>query len=501
MKHHMRRLDVDAPRILDAVVPFALAALALATLCASGCGGGGGAILGKEPVKKVVKVENNVDALRAWGTSGAKADVLVLIDPNDGMAAFPAGVMSDLESAARRLARGDAKPLGEIAPLIERGGTVSLGYMAGMYKRVIWVIPSARPIGETPVEEYKTYFIQRRQFPAAAVADFKADGKYVTGTLLGVPLTITRLDDLALGPEETAIVDIDLYYFLATKAQDPGYRTGTTTLLAFLRELGSRGVKATLVTVTLSNQSNMVPMDLRYYGDVIVRALTEPRDLNGPLPDEWRYMIDAEDSLSAKRYASAAAIYGDLSRKAKDDPGLYFSLAMAEGFQDKGPEARAALLDAYRLLAADGKVSAGYEILDTPDLAKTLAPADMDYQRGLFYYTAHRPFDAITYLVRVAQQRPKEFGLFTILFRAYREAGDERGESWALQKLIGIDDGRVRREMPWVYADLGGLYDRGGYWVNASQMYEKYMQVHPGDSLSKAFEKRIAAWKAKGLLK
>ncbi|MCX5752338.1 MAG: hypothetical protein NTW97_01695 [Candidatus Krumholzibacteria bacterium] len=511
--NHLAR-SVYVPRFTRPVILGAASALLIAALCA-GCGRGGGPVAGKNPVKKVIKVENNVDALRAWAANNARASVLVHIDPSDDMAIFPASLMKDMENAAGHLRRRNVKVLEEIGPLIERGGTVSLGYMAGMYQRVIWVIPTIRPVGEDPVDVYKKFLITRRRFPAAAVSDFKAEGKFITGTIAGIPLTITRLADLTLAEGENAIIDIDLSYFPAMKLANQSYRAGTKSLLEFIKELGTRNVKAKIVTVNLSNQNNQVPMDLRFYGDVIREALAKPGDLAPPPPEKWRSMIRAEDSLGAKRYASAAAIYDGIIGTTKDDAGLYFSLAVARGFEDKGPECREALLGAYRLdgeylkgffqlarvLADAGKLEAGFAILETPDLAKIIAPVELDYQRGVFLYTAHKPFDAAAYLARVAQQRPKDFGLFTILFRAHRDAGNEKGQIGALQKLVNIDNGRVRREMPWVYADLGQLYDRNNYWVNASQMYEKYMQVHPDDSLSKAFKKRIDFWKAKKLLK
>jgi hypothetical protein len=494
-------------------IPCAIVALLVAALGA-GCGKGGSPVVGKDPIKKVVKVESNVAALGTWAAGNAKASVLVHIDPLDDMAVFPAARMKDMENAAGHLMRRNPKALGEVGSFIEQGGTVSLGYMAGLYKRVIWVIPTIRPVGEDPVEAYKNFLIAQRRFPPAAVADFKADGKFITGSIAGVPLTIARLADLTLAEGEDAIVDIDLAYFPAMRLADPGYRTGTKSLLEFLRELGKRNVRARIVTVNLSNLNNQVPMDLRYYGDVIREALAKPDELVPPGPGTWRDMIRAEDSLGAKRYASAAAIYGELLGTVKNDAGLYFSLAIARGLENKGPECRAALLEAYRLdsnylkgffqlarvLADAGKLDAGFEILDTPELAKIIAPVELDYQRGVFLYTAHKPFDAAAYLARVAQQRPKDFGLYTILFRAHREAGNEQGQMSALQRLVTIDNGRVRREMPWVYADLGQLYDKNNLWVNASQMYEKYMLVLPDDSLSKAFKKRIEGWKAKKML-
>ncbi len=511
MNAHRFAFPADAPRVPRAGIAVAAGAVLAALL--AGCGGGG-PIAGKEPVKKVIEVESNVDALRAWSTNNARASVLVHIDPSDDMTIFPAHMMKDMETTAGHLRRRNADVLEDVGALIERGGTVSLGYMAGMYRRVIWVIPAFTSVGNDPVDVYKNFLIKQRRFPPEAVSDLKTDGKFITGSIAGVPLTITTLADLTLAEGENAIVDIDLSYFPALKLANQSYRAGTKSILEFVRELGKRNVRAKIVTVNLSNQNNQVPMDLRFYGDVIREALAKPDVATPPYTAKWLGMMQAEDSLGARRYASAAALYEDALRTVKDDAGLYFSLAVARGLENKGPECRAALLEAYRLdsaylkgffqlarvLADAGKLESGFEILDTPELANVVAPAERDYQRGVFLYTAHKPFDAIPYLSNAAQQRPKDFGLYTILFRAHREAGNDPGQIASLRKLIVIDEGRVRREMPWVFADLGQRYEQQGARVNAMQMYEKYMQAQPDDSLSKVFKKRIEDWKAKKLV-
>jgi len=492
-------------------------ALGLAVCVFAGCGGGAGkgAVAGKDPVKKVIKAESNLDALAVWTANKAKASVLVRFDPSDDLTVFAAANMQDMENTAGHLKRRNEKVLYQIAPLLERGGTVNLGFMAGMYERVIWVVPSLRPVGDAPVDAYRNFFIQQRRFPASSVVDFKKEGAFITGTVAGVPLTIARLADLSLGEGENAIIDIDISYFPALKTENRSYQTGTRALLNFLRELGSKGIRTTLVTVNLSSQTNTLSMDLRYFDDVIEEGLTRPESITGPVPQKWELMIEAEDSLVAKRYAAAEALYSEVLKTDKEDSGVYFALAIAQGYQNKSEECRASLLSAYgldsvylrglfqlaRVLGDAGAIDTGIEIIDMPELAKIVGPIDLDYQRGLFFYSAHRPFDAITYLVNVARQRPKEFGLFTILFKAYRDAGDDNGQRLALQKLVDIDEGRVRREMPWVYADLGQVYDRLGYYGNASENFEKYIQMHPDDSLSKVFQKKLDAWKAKGLLK
>jgi hypothetical protein len=512
------KVSADRSHFVHRALLGALTALTIAVFCLAGCGKGGGGdaggIAGKEPIKKIVKVESNVDALRAWSMNGAKASVLVHIDPVDAMTVFPNTVMDDMKTTALELRKHKVTGLEKHAAMLERGGTVDLGFMAGMFKRVIWVVPTNKHVGAVSADDYRNYLVAKRGFPVNSVQDLFADGKVITGAIAGVPLVITSLADLALGPGENAIIDINLNYFPALKLEDSSYRTGTKTLLQFLRDLEARNVKANLVTVNLSTQNNTVPMDLRYYGGVISEALANPAGLNGPMPAKWQSMIQAEDSIGAKHYAGAVAIYSELTKTVKDDAGLFFSLAIAEGFRDKGEECRAALLEAYRLdgeylkgffqlarvLADAGKLNAGINILDTPDLTKIMAKPEIDYQRGLFYYTAHKPFDAATYLGNVAQYRPNDFGLFTILFRAHREAGNNQGQIFALQKLVSIDDGRVKREMPWVYADLGDLYAKANIYGNAKDMYEKYMKVFPDDSISAKIKARLDSWKAKGLI-
>lgn len=491
---------------------FAAAVLAalLAGAVAPGCGGGD-AVIGQKPFKRVYTVESNVDALRTWTDLKARADVLVHIDSADDIAVFPQAYQDSLAGVAKRLRAGDIQAIGALAPAFERAGVLTVGYMAGMYKRIVWVVPTGRPTGEEPVETYRRFFLESKKLPPEVVGAFTSDGKSVSGSIAGIPLVITRLSELSLAKDETAIVDIDCRYFLLLAAQDRNYRTGTKTLLAFLRELAERGVRARAVTVNLANQDNDVPLDLRFYGSVIKRALEAPKDLGSPVPRTWETMIQAEDSLRAGRYAAAAALYRSIADADPEDPGARFALGMALGFQEKGAEARNEVLAAYRLdhqylrgfyqlarvLGVSGKVSTGEEILGTPELKTIVGDEELDYQYGLFYFNARRPFDAATFLARVATARPKEFGIQTILFRAYREMGDEFHEALAMQKLVDIDAGRVRREMPWVYADLGALYEKQGFWKNARDLYEDYLAHQPGDSLATALRGRLAAIAAK----
>jgi tetratricopeptide (TPR) repeat protein len=487
-----------------------LFALSMIVFQVSGCGRGG-SIAGKEPIKKVFKVEDNIGALRAWTVNKARASVLIHIDPADDFTVFPSMVMQDMKNAAVYLQRRNETVFDKLTPFLTNGGVVNLGYMAGMYKRVIWVVPTRAPVGETPPTIYRDFFVKQRRLQAAGVGPFETRGNQIVGSVAGIPLTITRLEDLTIGRNENAIIDIDLAYFPYKRREDRAYLPGMRTLLSFLHELAARNIRTNLVTVNYSIQAGLVSMDLRYFGDVIKEVLADPRVLSGPPPENWQLMTEAEDSMRAGRYASAEALYGKILETEKNDPGVYFALAVARGYQDKGVECRTALLDAYgldaeylhgftqlaRALGDAGRMTAGRDILDTPELTKILAPVELNYQKGVFYYSAHRPFDAITYLESTTAQRPKDFGLYSILFRAYREAGDPDGQRKALRKLVAIDDGRVRREMSWVYADLGQLYEDADSTTEAVFMYDKYIKANPEDSLSGVLSEKVKALSAK----
>jgi len=493
-----------------------IAALGAAVLFC-GCGKKNpAAVVGKEPVTNVVEVDGMREALKAWTAARERADCLVLIDPSEEMAAFPEQIRTEVTNAAGHLRRGNAKVLDLISPWLQTGGSVNLGYLAGMYRRVYWVIPSMLPVSDKPVEAYLGYLSTRRAIPRSELVGFEKKGLFITGSICGIPVTITRLADLSLDEGSSAIVHIGIAYFPAMKGEDPAYRTGTASLVAFLKELRDRNIRASMVTVDLASRSGIVGLDLRFFGDVIKEALQTPTTLRDPVPDKWRTMAAAEDSLVAKRYAGAAALYGELAKAYPQDAGLQFSLAIAEGLAGKGAAASTAIVSAYRLdpeylrgfsqlanvLAASGQVATGLEILNSPALASIYSKDDIDYFKGVFYYTAKRPKDAIGYLAAAAARRPKDFNLVMMYLRTQMEIGDVTSQIYAFQALIDLDERRVAREAPWVFYEYGKVAESVNYLGSANENYEKYVAaVPPDDSLSIALSKKMAEWKAKHLIK
>jgi hypothetical protein len=482
------------------------AALLAALALAAGCGQRSSIVLEK-PLRNVVKTESNAMTLMVWTDAGVKAGVLVHIDGTDDLAVFPTSLHETIENTADHLERKNSSVINRIATIIENGGTVNLGVKSGMFRRVIWVIPSRGSVTDLPLENFRQALMLKRGFPEQALGDLAVSGRHITGTIAGVPLTVTSLEDLD-DVEETALLDIDLSYFAGLQAVSPDYKPGTSSLLNFLRVLKRKRIHAVMATINRSSINQAAPLDTRYFADIIEETLRDPSLLEGPLPEKYKLMIQAESALAAGNYSEASAVYAGLVKSYPQDAGLRFSHAIALGFLDKGEECREEMLNAYaidstymkgffqlaRVLGANGRVSAGEALLETSDLNKTLPEIEMDYQRGLFYAQAGLHVQAAEILVNVAAKRPKDFAIRTVLYKSYEQLDDTRRMYSTLEDLVQLDRGRVTRDMPWAFKKLGDLAWNFHMDLFAAGWYEQYLAVVHDDPDSTRMREIVKRW-------
>ncbi|MBN1164642.1 MAG: hypothetical protein JXB45_08690 [Candidatus Krumholzibacteriota bacterium] len=467
--------------------------VAVGILLMNGCGGKSSVLL-EEPLQRVAKVETNAQALRTWAAYRVKADVLVHIDAGDDMAFFPGNLQQSMKNAAIHLKRNNLGVMDQVAPYVEKGGTINLGFQAGFFKRVIWVLPAKESVSSSPLESFKREMINTGKYNEAALANLAVRGKYIEGTIASIPLTVTTLEDLVL-EGETAILDIDVSYFLYLKQVKNDYQVGTRSLVEFLREIKNKKINTYLVTVTLSSLGGVTPLDIRYYGNAIKDFVTHPDYLTGSLPVKYDMMIAAEDDLLSSRYEKAESLYTELARYNASDPGIMFSLALSRGLINDGENCREAMLKAYlqdpgylrgffqlaRMLGANRKMEAGRMLLETPELVNLIAEEEREFQMGVFYLNAAEYHEAIKYFEFVALKRPNDFSLRTTLYRVYSEVGNDDKRGMVLEKLLKIDENRVIRDIPWVYRELGMLKEERGSLERAKELYEKYLELVPGD--------------------
>ena len=488
-----------------------LAALAAVLVVAAGCGRKSSVVL-ERPLRDVVKTESNSQTLMAWADAGARADILVHIDGTDDMAIFPTAFHETIKNTADHLERKNSEVVNRIATIVENGGTVNIGMKAGMYGRVIWVIPSPGSVTDLPLENFKQVLMMKRGFPAHELEDFAISGKHIMGTIAGVPLTVTSLEDLETAGE-IALLDIDLSYFAGLQAVSADYRPGTAALLNFLRVLKRKRIPAVMATINRASISQTAPLDTRYYADVIEEILTDPSLLEGSVPEKYNMMIQAEKALSEGHYGETAALYAGLVKVHPDDAGLNFSHAVALGFLDRGEECREAMVRAYgidsaylrgffqlaRVLGANGRINAGEALLETSDLTKVFPEVEMEYQRGLFYTQAGLYQQAVEILVDVAGKRGKDFAVRTVLYRAYEELDNTRKMYRTLENLVQLDRDRVARDMPWAFKKLGDLAWNFHLDLVAARWYEQYLALVPDDPDAGKMGELIKKWEGKDL--
>ncbi len=483
-----------------------LSAGLLIAVAAAGCGQKSSVLL-DEPLQNVIKTESNSHSLAVWAEEGARADVLIHIDGSDDLAIFPASLQETIKNTADHLERKNSAVINRITTIIEKGGTVNIGLRAGMYDRVIWVLPAPGSVTDLPLENFKQALITTRGFPAEELADFATSGRHITGTVAGVPLTITTLEDIEL-KGETALLDIDLTYFVGLQAATPDYRPGTSSLLNFLRTLKRKQIPAVMVTINRSSTFQTTPLDIRYYADIIEEIFVDPSLLGATLPEKYVMMIEAEKLLAEGRYGEASAIYAGLARRYPDDAGLHFSHALALGFLDKGEECSEAMVRAYgidtvylkgffqlaRVLGANGHIDAGEALFETSDLAKTLSADEMDYQKALFYTEAGLNQQAAALLVELTGKRKKDFALRTVLYHVYKELGEEQKMFRVLNGLVRLDRDRVERDMPWAFKKLGDIAWNVHMDPVAAVWYKQYLELVPDDPDAERMQELIDTW-------
>ena len=481
----------------------AVAALLLtAILVIAGCGSTEKeAILGTEPFDRIAKVENELIALETWVKSGQKADLLVHVDAIDDIAIVPPSLQESMKNAADHLKNGNTSVIYDIAAFLETSGTLELGERAGLYDRIVWIFPSRKSIADLGLDAIKNFLVRARGYQQSDLSDLAVRGKWIEGTLGGVPITITNIEDFAPGTA-TASVDIDLSYFSGMQVQNPGYRLGTASLLDFLRMLKEKRLSTMFATVTLSGKGRAVPIGIRYMGDIIVESLSKPETFVDT-PDKWKRMIYAENLINEERIPAADSLYDLLVEEYPQDAGLQYVRGAILALLGWGRESGKHLTRAYNmdetylagffqianLLASGGRMDVAESIVSVPVLKEAYRINELNYNLGIMYIRGGLPEKALPMLEAAARFDVANFDLTLLIYRTARDAGADAEMLSSLEKLVQLDRQLVRSKLPWVFRELGILYEGIGEDGKAERMYLLYIEAAPEDSAAVELKK------------
>jgi len=470
----------------------------------AGCGGREPAVvLGEEPFDRVVKVDDDLAALEKWVESKQRADMLVHIDAVDDIAVVPPMLETSMKNAGDHLKHGNTDVIYDIASFLEVSGTLNLGELAGLYDRVVWIFPLHRPVSELGLDAFRSYLMRARGYQPSDLTDLHVNGRWIEGTLGGVPVTVTTIEDFDPG-ERTAIVDIDLAYFAGMQAQNPGYKLGTASLLDFLRALKEKGLHARFATITLSRKGRPLPVVTRYLADLIVEGLGDPAKLFDT-PDKWSMMIEAEGYLEKERFLAADSVYSRLLEEYPRNAGLQYMHGATLALLGWGRECARLLTEAYRIdeaylpgffqvaniMASRGQLEVAEAVVSSPILREAVPIDELNYNLGIMYIAGGRPDKALPKIEAAAQFKGDDVDLTLLIYRTARDAGEEASMLSSLEKIVGIDRKLVNDRMPWVFRELGKLYEKAGERVKAERMYLRYIEAAPNDSAAVELRKKL----------
>ncbi|MCK4350361.1 MAG: tetratricopeptide repeat protein, partial [Candidatus Krumholzibacteria bacterium] len=264
-------------------------------------------------------------------------------------------------------------------------------------------------------------------------------------------------------------------------------------------------VETRLVTVTLSNTTRVVPVEFRYLGTIISEALEDPKALGQSPPVKLSIVVEAERALFEERILAADSIYRVPVETNPLEPGFHYSLAMTSGLLRNAEDCTVRLDEAYRLdpvyaqglfqianmLAASGKLSTAEELVKRSAARDALTDSELGYGTGVMYVMAAAPDRALPFLQNAARFNQEDFWLQNLIYKTSRDAGDAQGMIGALEKLFEIDPETVNQLMPWVYRELGVLYEKHGDKQRAGRMYRQYLEIVPSDSTAVELRAKI----------
>ncbi|MBT1072497.1 hypothetical protein [Pelotalea chapellei] len=231
-------------------------------------------ILGKDPIKSPLMVEDHCEALIHWAEKGIRDAVLINIDTHDDMRWIHEKKVDALRDIYvnqdwQRL-RG-AGGLGDNG-LYHIGNWIYAGGRLGMFREVYWVIPFEVLSMENPDSKMHR-FLDEYGFNQEEIKSFSRSDRQFHGTFHGVPLTICDIRSL---PEISSplLLSIDADFF-------PPYSTvHEKSYLPSLHELFTalyaKKYRIRDAVVSYSVNGDYLPPHLRWVGDTIGMILERP---------------------------------------------------------------------------------------------------------------------------------------------------------------------------------------------------------------------------------
>ncbi|MDF1556546.1 MAG: tetratricopeptide repeat protein, partial [Deferrisomatales bacterium] len=243
-------------------------------------------------------------------------------------------------------------------------------------------------------------------------------------------------------------------------------------------------IPAERVTIAHSIDGNFLPLKFRYLGGWLQHLLETPEIFDGPPPEPWTMMADAELLEAALKLEEAEAIYRRLLEAAPDNPAAEFSLARNLFLQKRFDDAfraasRAADLEpAYAL----GFLKLGHDFHREGwhegarwmfEEGKRRMPGDARplMQLGNLYFNAGRYREAEGHYRQVLSRQPENASARLYLADTLLEQGDAAAALAEYQALQASQPHFSQRNRPILTLNRARAYEALGRTGEAIKLY------------------------------
>jgi len=264
----------------------------------------------------VAILENHHEALAVWARHGISNATVVHVDAHHDM--LTRQQPSDWQPLRKLMAQRDYGTLQQLGDDLQEGRLYALSdYLVpawdlGLVSEIWWVYPHAGPFDAKLLGHFKEYLAQRQlgRFAAEEIAGWRQDGPYLRGTLRGIAVTVSRIEDLPQFPRPV-LLDIDCDYFVGDAGLPAAFDLGALPMqervLNFVSTLRQKQLQVDVVTIALSVNGDFLPLRYRYLGRLLAELLADDGYLERLEASPWQEFWMAESAFDRHNAETARA--------------------------------------------------------------------------------------------------------------------------------------------------------------------------------------------------
>ncbi len=167
------------------------------------------------------------------------------------------------------------------APLIYPSMALSLAVQAALFSEIIWVLPQLKADAQFSLETFRQQLQSSGIATASEAASFIMTDQGITGTIRQTPVRAIPHPELQ-AINKPLVLHFDLSFFKAlyiNEIKTPLYSMVYQRLTA-LRDLQPQ---VAAVSISLSNRTDDISLQVRFLGDLLARLIAAPQQLEQPL--------------------------------------------------------------------------------------------------------------------------------------------------------------------------------------------------------------------------